>query len=287
MCTNTRTQVQVHIYPSGDNPSRIPPQVSRRESGFASGSTGDFSIRPRISRWIARWENLFPGFVRFLRDIVAYSRYWRGSRGFPPEVSSSVRLALIRLLDSFLDTACYSFFRAAKQDRRSGTAKSDGKIGRISYLSNVRGNRRFSPISLLSRIPQSDLEFLPASPEDRYNYSRTACDKEENLMSCSSARAQMFPRHVGYGSMGLRHERERSEGMMSLPRETQGGGICNYFLVYVIWRCVSPHRSKRVVLVHPFLRGSICAPDAPRHRGRGGGGGERGSTRGNTRMNPS
>lgn len=34
------------FYPGGDNLLTILSQVSHRKSGFASGSTGDFSIRP-------------------------------------------------------------------------------------------------------------------------------------------------------------------------------------------------------------------------------------------------
>lgn len=37
--------LEAHIY-GGDNPT-ILPQVSHRKSEFTSGSTGDFSIRPR------------------------------------------------------------------------------------------------------------------------------------------------------------------------------------------------------------------------------------------------
>jgi len=143
MCTDT--QVQAHIYPS-DNPSRIPPQVSRSRKRLRKRINRRLFDSSGVSRWIARRflpeKTCFPASARFLRDIVAHIRDIGAVHVvFLPRYRAL--FALIRSLDSFLPAirfARYSFFRAAGLRREQRNLKdSNGKIGRISrFLERLR-----------------------------------------------------------------------------------------------------------------------------------------------------
>lgn len=66
--------LEAHIY-CGDNPSTILPQVSHRKSEFTSGSTGDFSIRPKDPGIAAVFlQTSFPVFVASVSLQTTLSR---------------------------------------------------------------------------------------------------------------------------------------------------------------------------------------------------------------------